>query len=570
MSINSILSRLGLAACLIATTGQAMAQTDQCKGARNGILDALYRDSKPRDAAGCAMTVENGKIRITGPTTNPAMTCPDMVAWKLFAESIRQSFWTDWASDQQTWPAAPLALCKPGQPPGTSCCTPDSASNPGYDDPTQPGGQCPYFPGDHAGSPGTMALRVGQPLSKAHATRFGDDPMRPAPVQGAVAVRDSDPGRKIRQSMAELVFRNKPMLDFVFRNDLYNQQGLQAIFQRATAYANPGSDTDFMPYRQVGKPGALVEVDFPVDAVMIKSNWLSEKRAQELGLRDDPANPHIKMMMKSAANDNNSPIFEEGIHWLVAFHISSKDIPNWIWATFEHVGNPGRCDYTGCNDSYGYASSDAGLRPDQATNFTRAKTACDNLRLGDFVFQLGETYPGGTRSPGLGKVLSDLGIGTGPAAAGNPLRPVASDPAWNSYRLKGTQTEFTSSVGQATRLGNSVTEGGFVNSSSCITCHARASLGANGSTGPLPLSVFVSEASDVGYLRSANGVPDPNWYATSRQPATPLAIQTDFVWGFLFASCIAGQVTPGCPARAEALRAGGPEPQRSIRSIIRQ
>jgi hypothetical protein len=26
-----------------------------------------------------------------------------------------------------------------------------------------------------------------------------------------------------------------------------------------------------MPYRQVGKPGALVEVDFPVDAVMIKS-----------------------------------------------------------------------------------------------------------------------------------------------------------------------------------------------------------------------------------------------------------------------------------------------------------
>jgi hypothetical protein len=33
----------------------------------------------------------------------------------------------------------------------------------------------------------------------------------------AGAVRDSDPGRKIRQSMAELVFRNKPMLDFVFR-----------------------------------------------------------------------------------------------------------------------------------------------------------------------------------------------------------------------------------------------------------------------------------------------------------------------------------------------------------------
>jgi hypothetical protein len=42
-------------------------------------------------------------------------------------------------------------------------------------------------------------------------------------------------------------------------------------------------------------------------------------------------------------------------------HISSKDIPNWIWATFEHVGNPGRCDYTGCNDSYGELLSLAAL-----------------------------------------------------------------------------------------------------------------------------------------------------------------------------------------------------------------
>ena len=562
--MKSILRRLGIAACLLAAAGQATAKTGECDGS-NHILDALYRDSKPQDAAGCAMIVEgeapNKKIRIVGPTSNPAMTCPDMVAWKLLAETIQASFWTNWASDQQTWPKAPKALCKPAAVADGSCCMPDAASNnPGYDT-ADASGTCPFFPGAKPDSPGAKALRIGQPPSKAHATRFGGEPLRSALPQGAAA--EPDPGRKFRQSMAELVFRNRPMFDFILKNDLYNQQGLQAVFQRVSDYATAANA---MPYRQVGKPGALVDIDFPVDSVMIKSNWLNADVARKLGLRDDEANPYIKMQIKTSANDNNPEIFQEGEHWLVAFHISSKDTPNWLWATFEHVNNPGRCDYTGCNDSYGYATSDTGLRPDQATNFTRPKTTCDKLPLAEYVFQTGETYPGGTRSQALGKVLADLGIGTDRAPQAGIS---AGAKAWNSYRLKGTQTEFTSATGQATRLGNSVTEGGFVNSSSCITCHARASLGANGSVNPLPLSVFMSEASETGYLRSANGVPDPNWYATSRQPATPLAVQTDFVWGFLFAQCIPGQVTPGCPAQAGALRAGLAE-ERSIRSIIRQ
>lgn len=567
MPVKSIVRRVGVAACLLAAAGQATAKTGACDGP-NHILDALYRDSKPQDAAGCAMVVEgdapNKTIRIVGPTSNPAMTCPDMVAWKLFAESIQASFWKNWASDQQTWPNSPLALCKLGAAADGSCCVPDAASsNPGYDA-ADASGTCPFFPGAKPDSLGAKAVRIGQPPSKAHATRFGGEPLRTGGPQGVAA--EPDPGRKFRQSMAELVFRNRPMFDFIFKNDLYHQQGLQAVFQRVSDYATAA---DSMPYRQVGKPGALVDVDFPVDSVMIKSNWLNAERAKELGLRDDEANPYIKMQIKTAANDNNADIFKAGEHWLVAFHISSKDTPNWHWATFEHVNNPGRCDYTGCNDSYGYATSDTGLRPDQATNFTRPKTTCDKLPLAEYVYQTGEPYPGGTRSQALGKVLTALGIGTDTASQAVIS---AGAKAWNSYRLKGTQTEFTSATGQATRLGNSVTEGGFVNSSSCITCHARASIDAKGTNGSsTPLSVFMSEASESGYLRSANGVPDPNWYATSRQPATPLAVQTDFVWGFLFAKCIPGQVTSGCPAKANAggLRAGPPEEQ-SIRSLIRR
>ena len=64
----------------------------------------------------------------------------------------------------------------------------------------------------------------------------------------------------------------------------------------------------------------------------------------------------------------------------------------------------------------------------------------------------------------------------------------------NDYRLKGAQVDFTDRTGRPTIVGNSITEAGFVSTSSCITCHAWASIGAP-SQGqdpfpvPLPLSV---------------------------------------------------------------------------------
>ena len=71
------------------------------------------------------------------------------------------------------------------------------------------------------------------------------------------------------------------------------------------------------------------------------------------------------------------------------------------------------------------------------------------------------------------------------------LSPVLS----NYYRLKGAQVDFTDRTGRPTIVGNSITEAGFVSTSSCITCHARASIGApskgqNQFPVPPPLSVF--------------------------------------------------------------------------------
>ena len=273
--------------------------------------------------------------------------------------------------------------------------------------------------------------------------------------------------------MAELVFRNKSFFDYVFQNNLYNQEGILSVVQN-----NDDNIRNGAPYRISNDAGAFSEIVFPTDAVMIKSNWLSRERAEEMGVRDDPAHPYIKMNITSPVTDKNGTILRPGEHWLVAIHISSKDTPNWVWATFEHVNNPGRCDYTGCNDSFGHEFADAVL-PGQARNYTRPHQVCDNLPLPSWVLDLGKSYAGGSQRPALANVFKALGIGT---KENQTLIPAYADRAWLSYELKGSQVEFTDSTGRATRLGNSVTEAGFVSSSSCITCHAKAAAASDGAS----------------------------------------------------------------------------------------
>jgi hypothetical protein len=494
------------------------------------------------------MQVVNGRISIQSPVTNAAMACPDMFAWKMFAEAVGAEFWKSWATDQETWPGnglhgdagLPLPLCVKGQS-GPNCCNPNSATNPGYDEPSYKAKSCPYFPGDHAASAaGGMPERIGVLPSKAHMLSFAANPrfrevlLRDAEVVRLMAEKSRQTeGRQIRQSMAEVVFRNRSLFNYVFQNELYNQEGILRVVQKNDENIKTGA-----PYRVSNDTGVFSEIIFPSDAVMIKSNWLSKQRADEMGLKDDPAHPYIKMSVTSAVTDNNGTILQPGEHWLVAFHISSKDIPNWVWASFEHVNNPGRCDYTGCNDSFGYDSTDA-VPAGQARNYTRPHQVCDNLPLPSRTLDLGKSYAPGTRRAVLENIFKDLGIGT---KDNGTLIPAFSDRGWLSYQLKGSQVEFTDSMGRPTHLGNSVTEAGFVSTSSCMTCHARASAASDGATPAalrLPaLGVFVNEMSDSGYLPSAFGIPVPDWFNRNAQPPSLQALQTDFVWGFLAANSI--------------------------------
>lgn len=548
----------------------------------------LYFQAGIKDAEYCSMIVKDGELLTINSNTskilsNAAMTCPDMFSWKLFAEAVQAKFWSNWADENDNWPAQPYALCQSGQTPGKDhCCQPGSTNN-DLD-------HCPVYPGiQHAAKLKSLTdalteeaqVQARDPALQRDTRLPFHDVLNPlgrmvklksmkkatdAPISSCSAVsvdgktKDLIPdilkkfnpsdaestGRVIRQTNAELTIRNKVFHDYLFTNNLYNANGVIDIFK-----INQKNLQTEAPYHlanhssQDGKPGALSRIDLPPDAIMIKSNWLHHDLAVALGLPEDPKQYISKLLQTQidlqalGISKSSLTCNLEGIHHLVAFHISSKDIPNWVWTTFEHISLPGRCDITGCNDAYGYASSDKNRPAGTADNYTKPNQHSDQLNSPSIVFNSDKSYPLEKIRPEWDKLLTQLNIGDGSSTS--QIEPDPEDIAWRNFRLKGSQVEFVNSMGQSTLLGNSVTEAGFMDGSSCISCHARAgaALNGDGSANFLALSVFERNLTDFGYARSHHGIPNPFWFYNDNNSRPNLMVmQTDFIWGFLNASPI--------------------------------
>jgi hypothetical protein len=224
------------------------------------------------------------------------------------------------------------------------------------------------------------------------------------------------------------------------------------------------------------------ELLFPVDSIEVKANWVPVTSVT------DPSLYHI-----NTGSDGKQ-------YALVAMHIISKQVPNWTWATFEHRLNPSRCDIIGCKDTFG---ANPAVVPPKPT---------PNQGYADCVKT---------------QALTDL------IAA-----QAHWDPAFANYCLKGSQVDFTDNTGLDVRVGNSVTEQGFVDRASCMTCHGRASFTATGLQPPGQFAGF-DNASGLAPL----GPIDPTWYwkTTSKPPLfegmpglTRLATSADFVWSIPF------------------------------------
>lgn len=497
---------LAAAAALMAPLGAAAEP--------NSIDAAMYFRSDVRDADICRqLTFDPVAEAYVWPTevTSPAMTCPDAFGWTQFADAIRAGFWDNWAFDGFIWPEQPLPLCSADS--DENCCDPGSLSNPGYDG-DNPALHCPYFPGAHGGLAAATPVAAGaQDVSH--------------PAHGIIF--ETDPARELRQEEAEIVYRNEAFFNYAFVENLYNREGLADRFNRANATVAENA-----PFRAEG-----VAIGFPADAVMFKTDWIHQDYMLELGLieemPDGPPNnpdaPYITMMITSPIGSGDSDSFKPGLHYMVGITGAVKAIPNWHWYAFEHVNNLGRCDYIGCNDAFGYSQP---APEGYYGNYIPPHTQSDDLVRASTIFQTGQPYDSGVITPSLDALFQAIGIATDTAA--DPNMPSMSDVAWRSYRLKGTQTRFTTSYGVPTVLGQSITEGGFVNSASCMTCHVQASVNAEGEVG---ISSFGSSflLNITGYHQSANGAPVPSWFFEGSSN-TYRALQTDFVWGIFNAQSI--------------------------------
>ncbi len=220
-----------------------------------------------------------------------------------------------------------------------------------------------------------------------------------------------------------------------------------------------------------------LKIGFPANAVEVEASWT------RLGKDDREGIFHLKMV----ETENDGVV----VCGLTGLDVKVKILPGWLWFTFEHVDNPGRCDYIGCHDSFGQTPAD--VAPHPAT---------------------GGVYAPEQLTPALHALVPNL------------------SEVWQHYRLKGTQHEFVRSDGRPTFLGNSQLEGPVVPaSSSCITCHAQAGFDREGMN--LRGSGFVGPLAVAAY-----GAPDPQWFYDTAPTRWELRYrQTDFNWAIPLHAC---------------------------------
>lgn len=231
------------------------------------------------------------------------------------------------------------------------------------------------------------------------------------------------------------------------------------------------------------------DLSFPVDSLEVKASWKLVSEVPEwTGNRVQPADVPKYFHVNKGADGQ--------MYALIAMHVISKAVPNWTWATFENRFNPSRCDIIGCRDAFGATQAVVAPNP-----------------------QPGTGYPDCAKTPALLAMFGKAKIAA----------------VFQNYCLKGSQVDFTDNTGLAVRLGNSITEAGFVDTASCMTCHARAAWNAQG-----------KPTSGGGFLPNGDGplgAIDPHWFwqATGQPPLyqgmpglTRIATGGDFVWSIPF------------------------------------
>jgi hypothetical protein len=198
------------------------------------------------------------------------------------------------------------------------------------------------------------------------------------------------------------------------------------------------------------------------------------------------------------------------LYGLTALHIQSKVLPHWFWATFEHVDNPYR----------------PGLYDEGWLTRSRDSVACPATQLD------------------CNRVPTGFGLeGT----------------RWENYRLRGSQIDYVDDEGDPLILANSELETGFQQSSSCMSCHVRSTIGPSRNDAasfvssadskdhpparPAAMRLPVFKIDADGKVTSYNGPPQPGEFLLPGQAGggRDTFLSLDFVWSLIEAQ----SVSPG-------------------------
>src|ERR1051326_406688 len=149
--------------------------------------------------------------------------------------------------------------------------------------------------------------------------RFG---FKPGPMNQLMML-DHELGRKgpsalnnkpMESGAGQEVWMNEATFDFIVAQGLWYLEGQEAHFK----------DTN--------------KLEFPPGSIEVKAEWQHQEPC-------DPQVFHCKM-------DSTGKSFA-----LIALHITSRALPNWFWATFEHRKNQNHCAPR-CFDSFGAVPKD--------------------------------------------------------------------------------------------------------------------------------------------------------------------------------------------------------------------
>jgi hypothetical protein len=326
---------------------------------------------------------------------------------------------------------------------------------------------CPP-PSAVAAAAGTRRIFHGSALLQANRRKAGlvasPSVASPAITQGGVecnpmqttALNGYPPPSNLSSNptFCEQVFVNPPEQNFVTQNGLITLSGQQA-------YGAKNGNA----------------ITFPWDAIEVKADWVPT--SSYTGANFSCPDPNLYTQTLGGV-----------CYALVGLHISSKALPDWVWATFEPasaITNPNRCDpalYNACFDPWGTTSS--------------------------APYGKGQTVP---QSPQLQQLMAAAGI----------------NPVFKNYYLTGVQTKFVDGSGKPIPLGSSFVEfnaGVNPGQASCITCHKYAYFdGQNPGQGAPEQNFGGAPAGwpSVGYACNAN----QNGNCT---PVAPNSTSQDFSW----------------------------------------